>query len=439
MNFDAFLKKVNKLRSNNPELIDNYEDATGESLYENLSEAHALFEKLVKVQPNADPINFVQSALGTAINTGISAIDAMEAITNKASMPGGEKSPLQQYFHEISKTYEKHNNDYNIVYCPENREKLIEMNLKTVISIAKGYQGLGLSLEDLIGAGNLGLVVSFDKYDPNRAKLKEDMIDSLSDLPEDADEQIILQHIQKFLTYGDIKKKFAKSFGISEKKRKVEVVKTPRNEDEEEDEEEILDVSQTTQYDTIITGWKPFTKGDIIKWIKRNVKNATFNSVAFMWIRAYILIEIDNCSRLVKKPKSEIYNDKLKYGAYRKEITLDIDAPVSADGDTCFRDILNIEDDTPSDTEISEAYDVYKEGLNKLLDGVKPRDRAVFLKKFGIGLPRPMSPKEIAEQENLSIARISQIFQGVVEQMRQNQIKYNINIDMLFDAARKID
>ena len=42
--------------------------------------------------------------------------------------------------------------------------------------------------------------------------------------------------------------------------------------------------------------------------IKKNVKNATFNSVAFMWIRAFILIEIDNNSRLVKKPKSEIYN-----------------------------------------------------------------------------------------------------------------------------------
>ena len=32
----------------------------------------------------------------------------------------------------------------------KNRNKLIEMNLKAVISIAKRYQGLGLTLQELI-------------------------------------------------------------------------------------------------------------------------------------------------------------------------------------------------------------------------------------------------------------------------------------------------
>jgi len=120
-------------------------------------------------------------------------------------------------------------------------------------------------------------------------------------------------------------------------------------------------------------------------------------------------------------------------------VTLDIGAPVNDDGNTCFGDILQIEDDTPSTMEVSESYDIFKDGLNKLLDGVKPRDRSVFLKKFGIGLPRPMLPKEIAEQENLSIARISQIFQSVIEQMQYNASKYNINPDVLFEAARSLD
>ena len=73
-----------------------------------------------------------------------------------------------------------------------------------------------------------------------------------------------------------------------------------------------------------------------------------------------------------------------------------------------------------------------------MLDGVKVRDRSIFLKKFGIGLPRPMSPKEIADQEGLSIARISQIFQTVIEQMQKNAIKFNMNSDSLFDAVKKI-
>jgi DNA-directed RNA polymerase sigma subunit (sigma70/sigma32) len=155
-----------------------------------------------------------------------------------------------------------------------------------------------------------------------------------------------------------------------------------------------------------------------------------------MWIRAFILIEIDNNSRLVKKPKSEIYNDKIKYGSYKKEVTLDIDAPISDGGGACFGDILQLESDEPTSIEVSEAYDTFKQGLDKLLDGVKPRDRSVFLKKFGIGLPRPMLPKEIAEQENLSIARISQIFQSVIEQMQRNTTKYNINPNILFEAAQ---
>ena len=189
----------------------------------------------------------------------------------------------------------------------------------------------------------------------------------------------------------------------------------------------------------VLVAWRPCTKKDVVKWIKKNVQNATFNSVAFMWIRAFILIEIDNHSRLVKKPKSEIYKDKIKYGSYKREVKLDIDAPVSDDDDTPLSEKLQPDEYEPSELEVSEAYDTFKDGLNKLLDGVKPRDRSVFLKKFGIGLPRPMLPKEIAEQENLSIARISQIFQSVIEQMQLNAAKYDINPDILFEAAKRME
>ena len=47
-------------------------------------------------------------------------------------------------------------------------EKLVKANLKFVISIAKEYQGLGLSLPDLISDGNLGLIKAAAKFDPTR-------------------------------------------------------------------------------------------------------------------------------------------------------------------------------------------------------------------------------------------------------------------------------
>jgi RNA polymerase primary sigma factor len=48
------------------------------------------------------------------------------------------------------------------------RKRLIEKNLKLVISIAKKSRGRGLSFEDLIQEGNIGLMKAVEKFDPDR-------------------------------------------------------------------------------------------------------------------------------------------------------------------------------------------------------------------------------------------------------------------------------
>lgn len=393
-----FDDKLQQFITNNIDLIIEYESIPGILPIEYCSDdVITMFQTLNKINKGAEFTSALKDAIKLSIKYEQSILDSLESMITTASMDSGSFNITQQYFKEINDIYVQNKNNYDIEYCDENRQKLIEMNLKTVISIAKKYQGLGLSLNELISAGNLGLVIAYDKFDPNRSKTKDDMMCAISELGDEFKYIELQKCVQQFLQYGDIKKKFQDHF-------------QPHN---------------------------IYTKKELIKWINANIFNAKFNSIATMWIRAYILIEIDNYSRVVKKPKAEIYRDREKYGAYKREVTVDIDAPVSDDSDTSIGDLMMIEDETRTNLEVVEAQDTFKNLLSLLLEGVKTRDRSIFLKKFGIGLPRPMLPKEIAEQEGLSIARISQIFQTVIDQMQKNQIKYDIDQDILFDAVKK--
>jgi RNA polymerase primary sigma factor len=50
--------------------------------------------------------------------------------------------------------------------CPASRERMIRSNLRLVVSIAKRYVNRGLSLQDLIEEGNLGLLKAVENFDP---------------------------------------------------------------------------------------------------------------------------------------------------------------------------------------------------------------------------------------------------------------------------------
>lgn len=83
------------------------------------------------------------------------------------------QSPLETYLREINET--------SLLTAKEERElaKLIEQgdvrardrmvraNLRLVVNIARGYVGKGLSLQDLIEEGNLGLLRAVEGFDPD--------------------------------------------------------------------------------------------------------------------------------------------------------------------------------------------------------------------------------------------------------------------------------
>jgi RNA polymerase sigma factor (sigma-70 family) len=397
----TFLDFVEK----NEELVEEYEQTVGEDLWS---------LPIQEIEELAAAIAFkLKIGFGSVLNNCVNlAIQNKESLLKVLSDLGSNEgsvlstdSSLQKYFKEINDIYTKNNNEYDIPFTPENRELIINMNLKSVISIAKCYQGLGLDFQDLIGAGNEGLCHAFEKYDPKRACLKDDIINAIQEVEiENFTHTEILEIINRFLTYGEKMKQ------VVENKFKE---------------------------------GKTYSKAEVIKWIDKNIQNAKFNSVACKWIKAYIIQEINNNSRIVRKPKVEIDKDKKETGAYKKEMILNIDAPVSGDDNSkTVGDMMYIEDDSVlrDSLENEENYRIFKQGLNVLLTGVKSRDRRIILKKFGIGMIRPLQPIEIAAQEDLSVARISQVINSTLEIMIENSKKYKdrIDVETIFSALNKM-
>jgi len=73
------------------------------------------------------------------------------------------KIPLLKPDEEVALAYRiKFHND------EEARKLMIESNLRLVISFSKKFLGLGLSFQDLIQEGNLGLMEAVQKFDPDR-------------------------------------------------------------------------------------------------------------------------------------------------------------------------------------------------------------------------------------------------------------------------------
>lgn len=85
-----------------------------------------------------------------------------------------EEDPVRMYLKEIGKIpllsshEEKELSMKALEGDSDAKDKLIESNLRLVVSIAKRYMNRGLSLLDLIQEGNVGLIKAVDKFDPTK-------------------------------------------------------------------------------------------------------------------------------------------------------------------------------------------------------------------------------------------------------------------------------
>ncbi|MDD5973066.1 RNA polymerase sigma factor RpoD/SigA [Bullifex sp.] len=98
----------------------------------------------------------------------------MARMLNSESYIDEDKDVLSIYLKEINRIpMISHEEEYELALKAKQgdkraREKLINANLRFVVTVAKKYQGQGLPLEDLINEGNLGLLTAIDKFEPEK-------------------------------------------------------------------------------------------------------------------------------------------------------------------------------------------------------------------------------------------------------------------------------
>ena len=92
--------------------------------------------------------------------------------TNKSI--AAENGALSMYLKDIEKIpLIGRDEEYELAMRAKNgdsaaRERLVNGNLRFVVSIAKQFQGRGLPLIDLISEGNIGLITAIDKFEPEK-------------------------------------------------------------------------------------------------------------------------------------------------------------------------------------------------------------------------------------------------------------------------------
>ena len=98
----------------------------------------------------------------------------MKEITTEKNILTENSELLQKYFKDISK-YPIYKGEEQVELAKKMKEgdlkardKLINSNLRFVVTCAKQFVGQGVPLIDLISSGNLGLIQSVEKYDPSK-------------------------------------------------------------------------------------------------------------------------------------------------------------------------------------------------------------------------------------------------------------------------------
>ncbi len=304
-------------------------------------------------------------------------------------MPDTEQELINQYLKRISKIplltpeEEKELARRAKEGDEEALKKLVESNLRFVVSVAKQYIGYGLPFSELIAAGNLGLLEAAKRFDPERGV--------------------------KFISYAVWWIRQAIMQALSQQTGAVRIP-----------------LKQSHLISKIGTIY-----AELAKELERE---PTPEEVAEHLSKEMIAKELEK--ELGREPSEEEIEERFKKEGYKISpeeverylqvcrIPLSLDAPVGENEDTFFVDFLSKHG--TAEVEEHVIQEVLEKEIYDLLDKLPEKERKVIELRFGLRGNEPKTLREIGDILGVSRERVRQLETRALRKLRSLAMKRHL-------------
>jgi RNA polymerase nonessential primary-like sigma factor len=305
----------------------------------------------------ADP-----EAIDPRASTELAAGDAEVGNTLQTYLREIRRAPLLTPQEEFDTATRARNGDFAA------RQMMIEHNLRLVVSIAKNYLGRGLQMTDLIEEGNLGLMHSIGKFEPERGF--------------------------RFSTYASwwIRQNIERAI-----MHQARLVRLP-----------VHIVRELNQ---------------VLK-ARRALEAASASSG-----HADRPVRVEEVAAAVGRPVQEV-SDLLKFAEQPTSLDAPLDRSPSENGSESMLD--SVADDGSTDPMSLALTNEVELLLNNGLDELNDRQREVLAGRYGLRDREPETLEVLAERLGLTRERIRQIQQEALLKLKRRMIRHGVDRDSIF-------